>query len=107
MKLTFKDRVSISVLYPKSGSLVDQVMVKDISSKTDITQEEIKEVGMKSFMENGVPKTRWDNEKAKDKEVNFTEAELEFLRNQVEAKDKKKEITRDIIDLCLKLKDKS
>jgi len=107
MKLTLKDRISLSSLYPQKGSMVDQIMVRDIAEKVKITQKEVKAYDIKSVQRGTISSTTWNPKKAKGKDIEFTPAELEFLRKRVEELDNKKEITVELVDLCLKLKEKN
>jgi len=100
IKLSVKDRIVIRQLFPNESDLVTQLLVRDIIEKTEFTQEEIKKIGLK-VNEKGYT---W-NPEAKEKEVDFTKAELEFLKSRVDEWDKKKRITQDILDLCIKIKD--
>lgn len=99
VSLSVRDRLVMSELYPKKSNLVDQVLVKDITNKIQFTQEEMKEIDFKATA-NGYT---W-NDKAPEKEFEFTEAELDLLKKQIEEKDEQKEITLQLTDLCLKLK---
>lgn len=99
MKLSIKDRLTIASLYPQQSNIVEQVIVKDIKKKVDLSQSEFKEINLK--VSEG--KYTWNN-KAKDKEVDFTESELSLLKSQIDKLDKEKKITQDILSLCLKIK---
>ncbi len=100
MKLTVKERLIISVLYPQQSDILTQVLVKDLQRKLDFTQEELKEI---NFRVEGHFQ-RWDKEKAKDLEVVFTEAELKLLKESVDKLDKEKKVTPELLDLCLKIR---
>jgi len=101
MKFSVKDRLLISNLFPQKASLTDQILVKDITAKIAITQKEMTAYGLKSSPDGQI---RWDADKEKAKNVDFTEAELELLKRQVEEKDKSNEITQEVVDLCIKIK---
>ena len=100
MKLTLKERLSLPRLYPQKGSLLSQVTIRDINEKIKIGKDEIKKVGLKSDKGS----LTWDGKKAKEINIDFTEVEVNFLKDQVERLDKEKNITSNILDLCLKLK---
>lgn len=101
MKLSIKDRIIIPGLYPLQSNIIDQVLIKDIRIKTDLSQAEFKEINIKA----ADGKYTWDNKKGKDKEVTFTEAELNLLRTQIDKMDKEKKITQEILSLCLRIKE--
>lgn len=100
MKFGIKDRIQIGVLFPKQGNLVEQTLVRDISKKMVLSQAEMKEIEFKAA-EHGY---RWNEKKAKDKEIELTEAELGFLKEQVVRIDGEKKIDSNILELCLKIK---
>jgi hypothetical protein len=101
MKLTIKDRVVMPSLYPKESNIVNQILVKDIKEKVELTQPELKEIDFKPMGTH----YSWDMKKAKDKKVDFTEAELDLLKNEIDKLDKEKKITQDILPLCLKIRE--
>ena len=100
MKLSVKDRIIIPGLYPELSNIIEQVLVKDIKEKVDLSQSEFKTIEFRKYG----GKYIWDNEKAKDKEVDFTESELNLLRTQIDKMDKEKKITQEILSLCLKIR---
>lgn len=102
MKLTLKERLVIPNLYPQKGSLVSQITIRDINEKIKVDKDEIKKVGLKPNPRGGLT---WDKKKAKDKNIDFTEVEVNFLKDQVKRLDKEKNVTPDMLDLCLKIKD--
>ena len=105
MKLTVKDRLNISGLYPERSNIVNQILVKDIIKKVQIDQDEMKKIQMKNIEVNGHLQTIWNKDKAKEVNIDFTEAEIGMLKNQVTELDKKNYITQDMIDLVLKIRD--
>lgn len=100
MKLNIADRINLINIFPAESGMVQQILVKDIAKKVEFTQDEIKEVNL--VQKDGM--ITWTPEKAKDKEVEFTEMELNFLRECVDTLDKNKKISQQLIDLCLLIK---
>ena len=101
MKLSTKDRLIMSGLYPRESNIIDQVLIKDIKIKVDLTQSEFKAIDFKIVGD----KYTWNNKKGKDKEIDFTAAELNLLRTQIDKMDKEKKITQEILSLCLRIKE--
>ena len=101
LKLEFKERFTLKNLFPKTGNIIGQILVRDIGNKVDLTQDELTEYDVK------IDKTliTWNIIKAKAKKIELTEAELTFLKDQVDRIDKAEEITPEILSLCLKIKD--
>ena len=101
MKLTLKERLVLPRLYPQKGNLLSQITIRDINEKIKVDKIEVKKVSLKSNPKGGLT---WDSKKAKDKTIDFTEVELNFLKDQVTRLDKEENVTPDILDLCLKVK---
>ncbi len=99
MKLTTKDRVIFNSLYPKENNIISQTLIRDIDNKVRLTQDEFKKIDFK--IEGG--KATW-NDKSKDKDVEFTELELNLLKSQVDKLDKEKKITQAMLDVCLNIR---
>ncbi len=105
MQLTIKDRIVFSSFFPKNYNLVEGVLIKDILKKVDITQEEIKEIGLQPITD-PITKTSqvvWDADKAKEKEIIFTEMEVNFLKDRVKELDKEKKLNNDTFELAQKI----
>lgn len=99
MKLSIKERLNFGAILPQKGNIVEQKLARDIGEKIEISQKEMKEIGLKAVGDT----VQWNEKKAKDKNVEFTEMELDLLKKQVKELDEKKEITANILSLCLKI----
>jgi hypothetical protein len=104
MKLTVKDRLNFAALYPEKGNILQQILVKGIVEKVSVTPKEAEEIELKV---NG-NQVMWNLEKAKthDKKVEFSEAELNLLKEQVKLLDTRGEINQNILGLCLAIQGK-
>lgn len=101
MKLTIIERLNLPRLFPKEGGIIQQLLVRDIAKKVEFSQEEIKDIDLK---QEGNQIT-WNPDKNVIKEVDFSESEIAFLKDQVVLMDKEKKITQDMLDLCLLIRD--
>jgi len=101
MKLTILERLIFGVLYPKEGTRITQVLVKDIKKKVEFSQEEFKELEFKATDEGYT----WKQDKVKDIDYTFTKAELELLKEEVKKLDTQKKITQENLSLCDKIAD--
>jgi len=99
MKLTVAERLCISELFPAEGNIISMTLTKDISEKVSITQEEIKDFEIISD-ETGI---RWNAKKQRDIDVEFTELELNLLKDQVKKFDEEKKISARLLNICLKI----
>ena len=100
MKHTIKDRLIFNTFYPRSGSIIEQAVVKSIDNKIVLSQAEVKEIGLKPVGQT----LKWDKNVEKVLDVTFTNEELTLLKLQVEKMDKEKRVTLELLDLCLKIK---
>jgi len=101
MKLTLKERILVPRLYPLRESLFAQLLVRHINEKIQIEDKEAKKVGLK--FEQGI--FTWNLKKTIVKDFEFTDSEINFLKEQVKRVDKEKSITPDMVDLCVKIRD--
>ena len=100
MKLSVKERFTLPALYPKKGNMLEQSLVKEINEKTVLTSEEITKYKVKRTPSG----FQWNGKEAKDLEVELSQVEVDFLKEQVERLDKVKEITQELYDVCKKIK---
>ena len=100
MKLSVKERFTLPALYPKKGNMLEQSLVKEINEKTVLTSEEIAKYKVKRTPSG----FQWNEKEAKDLEVELSQVEVDFLKEQVERLDKVKEITQELYDVCKKIK---
>ena len=101
MKMSIKDRLVLPVLFPEKSDLQSQIIVKDIMKKNNISKDEADEICLET-VNSGF---KWQDEKAKDKEIDFNELEIRLLKKQVKFLDESNLITFQILELCLKIQD--
>ena len=96
-----KDRLIISLLYPKESDLITQILVKDLRAKLDFTQKEITDLGFKVTKEG----YQWNQKGEKVTYIEFTDKEIKLLQDGVKTLDEEKKISQDNLDLCKKIQD--
>lgn len=101
--LKINERISINGLFPQKTNLVTQVLIKDIADKVKIGQKEAEKIDLK--INENIGSYTWKKELSETKAIDFTAREIVFLQEQIERLDKTKEITQQILSLCLKLKE--
>lgn len=101
MKLKISDRLNILTLFPVKASLLTQLTIKDVIEKVKLSEEERAVINFK--IENTV--ATWDEKKASEKEIEFTNAEIGFLKDRVKTLDRENKITQSILSICLKIKE--
>lgn len=105
MKLSIKERILVSELFPKESNILTQTIIKEVAKKVEITKDEQEAIGMKSTPAG----YQWSADKAKDsdKDVEFSKIELSILKEQVNALDAQKKVTQELLSLCIKIKEAS
>lgn len=98
MNLNVKDRICLLQLLPTQASFEHLLLCKDIQSKVDFSKEEREEFDFKSQNNQLV----WKNEK--DKEIEFSSSEKDYLKNLINEKSSKKELMLEMLDTYQKLK---
>lgn len=101
VKLNVLDRLVFAALYPQQANLVDQITVRGIKAKVDISPEESIAISLKA---NDTAIT-WDKSKAKVIEVDLALPEIVLLKDSIDRLDREKKIGADMVDLCLKIKE--
>ena len=105
MKLNVSERLSVGELFVKQAGLSDLQLMKDIEEKVEIKTPEREEIELKIVQSDGNYRWNWKAEKAKDLSVNFSKAELRWLKKRVKELDNEKAITFGMLDLCVKIQD--
>ena len=100
ISLTFKERLVMGQLFPQKASLAEQVIVRDLVARLGVKKEEKEELNFRRTP-NG---WEWDEDKEKATEAAFTKEELEFLNERLDTMDKEKAVTKDMVDICLKIR---
>ena len=100
--LTVKDRLLIPQLFPERSNLITQVLARDIGEKVQFNQPEMKDINLRQEP-NGM--MRWDSKNEKVMGITFTEAELNFLKEQIKRVDGEGGFTSELAQVAQKIKD--
>lgn len=100
VSLTVKDRLVMRNLFPKETNLLTQILIRDMTEKVQLNQKDLDDIDF-TVVGTGY---KWDEDKAKDIEVSFTDAELKILSDAVNELDKKNKVTQELLDICMKIK---
>lgn len=99
--LTVRERLLMGTFFPAKGSLRDQRIVRDITRKVGLTQEEKDEIAFVQDKE----QIRWNSEKAKVLAVEMNDDEREFFKRQISRLDEEEGFTQDLLALAERLKE--
>ena len=104
IKISTIDKLFINNLLPKSEGILVQIMSRDISRKTEITDKERDAIKLRPSPQGGL---LWDTKNVEKtaSNIDFSEAEIRMLKEQVEKLDKAKGITSAMLDTVLKIRD--
>lgn len=97
MELSIKNRLNFQTLLPRSGNILEQILIKGITDRVNLTHEEAEQIELKSEGQT----LRWNPDKAFEKEIEFSEAEINLLKEQVKRLDQEKAVNQDNLELCL------
>lgn len=97
MILSISERIALPMLIPKTGNMIEIMLMKDLRNKLDFTPEEITDCGIKMDGEF----IRWDKDTATD--IQLSPEQISILKSQVKILDESKQITENILDLCVKI----
>ena len=106
LSLGIKDRLTIPTFFPERSNFVDQILKEDIAAKIRITQEDVATVGLRYSEpdKDGKQFMTWSRDKEVDKEVEFTDAEIKFLKKQVDRLDNDANLTDDEMKMAKALR---
>lgn len=112
LSLTVTQRLQLgNVILPKEGSIIEQLGVKEILNKVQVTQEDLDSIGHVFIQDEkgNIVKDQIDLKKDKEssKEYDFSESQIQILKNAVNKLDGEKKIVLTILDLCIAIKDSS
>jgi hypothetical protein len=100
MKLQLLDKMLIPSLLKKEGTFEEMIINKDIRSKLEITQNEVKEYSITTLEGGGVS---WNKEGSDiSYDIDFTELELNQIKECLKNLQENKKLTESHIDLYKK-----
>ena len=107
MKITITavDKMMIVSLLPQAESILVQTIARDISRKIELSQKDRDTIKLRPTPEG--PGMTWNVKDVKktETEVEFSTAEIEMLRGEIDKLDKAKKVTTAMLDTCLKIRD--
>jgi hypothetical protein len=101
LKLNIATRLILLVNLPEQGSVVDMISKRNVRRKIDFSSEEMESAKINITED----KVTWDPN-AVPIEVEFTESEVNFLKDIIDKLDKAGNITDNILDFCEQILEK-
>ena len=92
MKLTIPERIVLSTILPSKGNYLTLQLVRTLTEKLNLTQEEIEQAEVKD-LPNGVIRCNQKKGDAIEKDIEVSEPELTVIKKELNDRDNKKELT--------------
>jgi len=107
LKLDAKERLAMRTLFPKQGNLLELAIMEDIEKKTMLSQADLVAVEYRAQLDAEGRTTGWlfNNDKLKDKAIDYSDAEMQFLQGQIAAFDQQKQLLPNSLTLCRKIQE--
>jgi len=103
MLVDIKKRTLLTKILPKTGSISDQLIRKELEDKIINIPDEIKQ--KVNFKDMGNGSFTYDIHTDLGVEFNWSESEKHVLKRGVNALDKAEEISPEILDVCIEIRD--
>lgn len=100
IKLSTLERLSLSTILPEKDNIDRLIIRKSILAKTEIGIEESEKIGLKQEGS----KLFWNEEGKVEKEHEFSEVEMNYMRNCINELSNKKELHATMVELYQKIK---
>ncbi len=106
LSLSVAERVAMTHIYPQSGDMLQQTLVRELSQKIEFTDKEREEFKIRVVPSGGGVGYQWDSQatKGKEKEFDLDDGYISMLKSQVDKLDSEKKITQQILGVCEKIK---
>jgi hypothetical protein len=98
--LSVLDRLLLSDILPKTGKIVEMILVASLLSKIRLTPDEITEYGLVDTPDGRIT---WDKDKVKEKYIELDVSEIKVLRDAIYILDKAGQITLDSLPMVKKV----
>lgn len=100
LELTVHKRILLGGMLPKEGNFATMTLAKDIDAKVIFSEDELKKHKIENLPDGRVK----FNSPKKGKKIDFSSAEIQLLKTQVDGLDKTNKITTEQLDLCIQIK---
>lgn len=101
LHLSVKDRLIIPSLFPKHGTLSEQIMAIDIVKKIQIQEEQYGEMGVEKHPDG---RLAWKDDNTKTWDFFFSSAEIQYLKELVGKMDRDRQVSVSMVETFLKIK---
>ena len=99
MKLFIKDRGALLGILPREGNIVTVRVLSEMRKELGISEDEAKDIGLKTQKDGDQVVTTWDVKKDTGKDVTFGDVALGIIREQLSALNKADKLNEDHLRL--------
>lgn len=103
LKLNVSERLAVSLLFPKEGSMLQQRIKRKVFEKFDLSDEETKILNPKSTPGGGISWTKESADKVGLKLIKLNDVEIKELEKYAKEMDQQGKIPDDAFSLCEKI----
>ena len=94
LNLVIGERLALAQILPKEGNFLTLRIIKKITEKVSLTETEIEDWQIKSFESSpGTTSFSWSPAVKTDTEIEFTDAETDLIRQELNKLDKSGKLT--------------
>jgi hypothetical protein len=101
--LSILERLLILNLLPGENDIITLRLVRKLKEQLGFTDEELLAINMRNEQDGNRTTTKWDNDKAVDKEFELSEKAVDIIRDALKNLDKIKKLTENHISLYTKI----
>lgn len=96
LKLSAQDRFSLQTIMPQKGSMIDQMIVKELVERVKLSEAEVKKIQVEPN------KVKWDAVSARP--YFFSATEMQFISTQADRLEAEKGVTQENLSLVLAIR---
>ena len=96
LKLSARDRIYLQRIMPEKGSMIDQMIVKELVERVRLSDSEVKKVQVKPN------EIKWDG--IPSKQYLFSATEMQFMAAQLDVLETNKAVTQENLSLVIAIR---
>lgn len=100
LTLSLLERFQLPDMLPKAGKIIEMELARSIIDKVQISAKEIGEYSLRDTPDGRIV---WDQDKARDIDVELEEAEIKMIQGVIRTMDKEGRVTMESLPLVKKL----
>lgn len=103
MKFSCLNKTLVREMFPRFGTLEDQLITRDLMKKLELSSIDMQDIGLNQDEKGNITThPNWKN--GSDINIELSENEIKVLKNAVNFIDNAGRVTPEMIDICLEIK---